>query len=234
MPKSEYFALQEEFKKLLLNTPKYTLTEFAQISGRCDENVIYMEEKFMPLFEKFVGKLRHYKIINYKQAACRLSYIQKHKYFLNKKMEKNQVANILTDKIKELKIEVAQFEEKKVDVDFQKIVELKQEINKYQEVYLQLDKYDFCLSNYYHFYHYTYLNFSFYDSIANKIQSKSSHIIKGITKRGEYIESFNIVFIDTERINQEQFYQHKEIVNYLNLFSDNLKGGIASLYWKVK
>lgn len=239
LPKAAYFALEAALEKLLSQLTPYELPQDAQLTGETNEHIIYIESAQMPLFEKFVGKLKRYKFINYGRPACALHYTTKHKYFLNKKPLQEQVKLLLIDSISEL-VEAYQECEEQVAVATEpaieqlikaKMQEIQSKKEMYQTIFAQIDSHDFALSNYYRGYAYTTLNYKYYNSKDSCFESVSEHIVKDIYSREELVlEKYNIIFIDTERISKKIPYQSKEVESYLSQFDTVVARNLQDLY----
>lgn len=255
IPKAVYFALEAELKKLLSEIVPYELSEYAQITGEVNEHIIYIEAHQMSVFEKFVGKLKRYKIINFGRPACALHYTSKHKYFLNKKPLGKQVKILLIDSISELEQDYKKCKEQYLqtvatvatepatvaqELFKNRIEEIQSKKEMYQSVLGEMDNYDFALSNYYRNYVYTTLNYKYFDgrrsdSSQNCFESVSEHIVKNIYSRGELMmEKYNIIFIDGERIEKKIPYQNKEVEHYLGQFNILLGSNLQDLYIKKR
>ena len=101
------------------------------------------------------------------------------------------------------------------------------------------DQFQFCISNYHHYYRYGYCSFRYFeDPEQTKTGTSNEHMLKytqRVVERSQepmVNERLNIIFIDTKYITRPVPYDNKLISPELETYPDRIAFGKGALYVK--
>ena len=214
-----------------INGPQHLLKEGYRIR--------YLPAQVMSSFEQFADyTFEKVKLVNYQQPAVKLSFYDKHKYWLTKSAqisylertsEINRYIALLINQRDKLSLRqldlISSVGEQRVR---QQLVDLATELNQWILIRDNPEAYELVISTYYSEYRYWYVSWKFHtDEIS--FSNGTSHLLSPIRDRSGQITDtkLNIIFIDTQAILLTHDHQHKQIANYLAGFSirsHDLKG----------
>jgi len=227
----EYHEKTRQLEEILFSqATRLTLPadEF-NIQGKADEPQEFISKREMSLFAPLADfDCRTIKLVNYGRPAISLAYFTKHKYYVDKKLHPDQIRAILFQQIQDAR---ASYNSEDVAEELKET--LLQQIDHYQDVYNHMERYQFALSNYYRFYRYSYVSFRYVQH--GLIKSANSHLIKHTIDKdsGEIlIERTNIIFVDEIALVKQATYANKEVVDFLNTFTDVIPLGKVDFYFK--
>jgi hypothetical protein len=201
----------------------------------------FVDARNQSLFEDFQHfDCRTIKLVNYGRPATRLTFFKKHKYILlkNADLTLEEKGIRITNYVNEITVKRA-IKLDRVDKltgaalsdERGQIGMLEQEIKTWKEVLLNLDQYDFAVSNYRRDYQYVTLNYK-YKSSEQDYANAQEHLLNPQRDKQGIItqQRYNIIFVDTREVNREHPHQHKEIENFLNNFPLVTQTGKQQLY----
>ena len=195
----------------------------------------FVPAQHMALFAPYHNPGQPYKnlkLINYERPAISLAFFPKHKYTIDRQVGPQQAQEVLLERREQLykrayRGELLPVQEK----ELQRIDTLLRTIRQLP------DQFQFCLSNYHHFYRYWYCSFRYFeDPEHTKTGTSNEHMLKYTesTHRttGEPVinERLNIIFVDTRYITRPVAYDNKRIDQELDTYSDRISFGRETLY----
>ena len=236
---AELLQLIETMPTLLINQPELWDINGPQHFLRQGYRIHYLPFEVMDNFAQFVGHtFEKVKLINYDQPAVKLSYYDKHKYWLTKNAQISHLERIVEVNryISLLNHQLVQLAQRQLDLISpageqrlqRQVSELDAKLNQWILIRDNPDAYELVISSYYSEYRYWYVSWKYQTDELNFTNS-TSHLLSPIRDRsGQIIDTkLNIIFIDTQAILLTHDHQHKQIADYLAGFpirSHDLKG----------
>ena len=251
----EYLNTQAALVSLLDKTPKIELVPGSHNINIIPEglNVHYISKVYMDSFELYAPyDIRTHKIVNYGTPAVELNFYWKHKYFIDTKRTEEEMASFLVNHQKDLAderkdllkaikkvytLDLSNDGKSRLLESYQSSMETLQHQQKHWEkVTDNLSNMEWVISNYEHDFHYYELGFKYWDSPLSEYISYNSHMIKNqFNNKGELIqERHNIIFVDEKAIQYPIANQHKMVEKLLASFTQQIKLGIKTIYFKDK
>ncbi|WP_381507883.1 hypothetical protein [Spirosoma flavum] len=183
-------------------------------------------EQYRPYFRP--GKpLKNLKLVNFERPAISLSFYMKHKYKLERNVSPEQVIHHLKEYRDELlnRSLVEQLSPAQTQ-DLQRNDELLRAIRKTP------DDYQYCFSNYHHYYRYWYCIFRYFaDATLTQLDSDNEHLLKHTERiKNQVHERINIIFIDPYYITRPVPQDNKFIDRELATYPTQIRQGITTLY----
>ncbi|RAJ93140.1 hypothetical protein LX87_04652 [Larkinella arboricola] len=170
---------------------------------------------------------KNLKLVNFGQPAISLSFFSKHKY----KIDRNVKALEAMRQIREHREKLFNY-----SLVGRLSIGQQQELQRTDELLRQIrddpDSFQFCFSNYHHYYMYWYCSFRFFEDDTNtQTASSMEHLLKHTERvEGKVHERLNIIFIDPQYITRPVPYDSKLIDRELATYPIQLKQGITTLY----
>ena len=200
-----------------------------------DLEYYFVSAEHMELFKPYYrpGKpFKNLKLVNFGRPAISLSFYNKHKYHLDRDTPSASAQTILQEQRDNLYAR-----------SFLESLSSKQQ-QKLQEMDLLLrairqnpDQFEFCVSNYDHYYRYWYCSFRYFeDEERTKTGTSNEHLLKHTQRTDERSkeqlinERLNIIFIDPIYITRPVAYDNKLIDRELETYTDKIRFGKATLY----
>ena len=236
---AQLLELLETIPPLLVNKPEPWDINGPQHFLKQGYRVHYLPAQVMNRFEPFADyTFEKVKLVNYDQPAVKLSFYDKHKYWLTKQAqighlertsEINRYIALLInqqDKLSQCQLDlISAAGEQRIR---QQLVDLATELNQWILIRDNPEAYELVISTYYSEYRYWYVSWKFHtDEIS--FNNGTGHLLSPIRNRSGQITDtkLNVIFIDTQAILLTHDHQHKQIANYLAGFpirSHDLKG----------
>lgn len=200
-----------------------------------DLEYYFVSAEHMHLFSPYYrpGKpFKNLKLVNYGRPAISVSFYNKHKYHLERNTPPASAQAILQEQRDNLYAR-----------SFLESLSAKQQ-QKFQEMDSLLrairqapDQFEFCVSNYDHYYRYWYCSFRYFeDDERTKTGTSNEHLLKHTQRTDERSkeqlvnERLNIIFIDPQYITRPVAYDNKLIDRELETYPDKIRFGKATLY----
>lgn len=209
-----------------------------QVSALPEESDLeyyFVPAEHMGLFRPYYrpGKpFKNLKLVNFGRPAISLTFYNKHKYKLDQGVEAESAQKIL-QKQRDLlyaRSFLDQLTPGQQD-ELQNIDSLLRAIRQ------NPDQFQFCESNYHHYYRYWYCSFRYFeDAELVKTGTANEHMLKHTQRTSEnsteqlVSERLNIIFIDTKYIARPVPYDNKLIDRELEKYTDRINFGKAALY----
>jgi hypothetical protein len=225
--------------RLLLNSFKVSLEPLShQISAlptESDLEYYFVPSEHMNLFRPYYrpGKpFKNLKLINFERPAIALTFYNKHKYKIDRGIRATTAFDILKEKRDELfnRSFLVQLTADKQQ-ELQRIDALLRAIRE------NPDQFQFCVSNYHHFYRYWYCSFRYFeDNEQIMTGSANEHMLKHTQRTDErsseqlISERLNIIFIDIKYITRPVPYDNKLIDRELETYHTHINFGKSALY----
>lgn len=240
----EYNYLLAGLSEQLLKTPKLKPNrDDWDIEGNWQEcgDIHFVDSGYMAEFATWRDfGCKTVKLINYGRPAVRMSFFSKHKYWLKKAYDltDEERDEHINDYLSSLSLAIRQLQNK---LDHQpplaqaesrrKILDAQQEIESWQRVQEQANKFELAVSTYQRGYAYLYISYKFLMP-TGEYDNASEHLLHHIRDRiGKITQSKqNVIFVNMAEINRVHPQQNKEIENYLNRFSLKSTSGPKWLY----
>ncbi len=183
-------------------------------------------ELYRPYFRP--GKpLKNLKLINFERPAISLSFYMKHKYKLDRNVPIEQVIHHLKEYRDELlnRSLVQQLSPTQMQ-ELQQNDELLRSVRKLPQ------DYQYCFSNYHHYYRYWYCTFRYFaDATLTQLDSDNEHLLKHTERiKNQVHERLNIIFIDPYYITRPVPQDNKFIDRELATYPTQIRQGITTLY----
>lgn len=240
----EYDYLLTGLLNEVAKTPKLRPNrEDWDIEGSWQEcgDIHFIDSKYMAEFALWRDfGCKTVKLINYGRPAVRMSFFSKHKYWLKKPhdLTDEERGEYVNEYIGSLIINVAQLRDKmdtlpplaRVEAQ-QRLENAQKEIESWQKIKTQPDRYEMAVSTYQRGYAYLYVSYKFllpkgeYDNATEHLLHHTRDRVGNITQTKQ-----NIIFVKTDEISRVHPQQNKEIENYLNRFSLKSSFGPKWLY----
>jgi hypothetical protein len=243
-----YYAAQRLIHKLLIELPHVEIDpQIHNVNYLPDETVYFIDKEFMDRFDRAKNiAVRDCKLINYGKPAVNVIFNSKHKYFVKKKISKTTVKPMMLSQINtletrmenlymELKEEITGGGKKKeIEKKFTYLKkEIEDQISFCKSVFVNTEEYEFAISNYYKYYNYTFVTFKYLDSGTGTLISENSHIVKNMVREGRLLKKkSNIIFIDSQALQNHCPYQNKKVESFLNDFQFKFDFGVQDLFIK--
>ncbi|AUD05357.1 hypothetical protein [Spirosoma pollinicola] len=196
-----------------------------------DLEYYFVSAEHMELFRPYhrPGKpYKNFKLVNFERPAISLTFYNKHKYQISRGIRIESALAILKEQRDNLytKSYLDQLtpgqQQKLQDID-----------NLLRAVRQTPEKFEFCSSNYEHYYRYWYCSFRFFeDTELTKTGTANDHLLKHVqaTDGQSTIERLNIIFIDPKFITRPVAYDNKLIDRELETYTEKVSYGKSSLY----
>lgn len=228
--------------RLVLNTCKTDLRPIVhQVSAlptELDLEYYFVPAQYMEMFRPYYrpGKpYKNLKLVNFERPAISLTFYNKHKYQIDRGIKPETAEAILKEQRDNLyarsfldQLTLNQ-QQKLQDVD-----------NLLRAIRLTPEKYQFCSSNYHHYYRYWYCSFRYFeDADLIKTGTANEHMLKHTQRTNErsaeqlVSERLNIIFIDPKYITRPVSYDNKLIDRELETYSEKVSYGKSSLYIRL-
>ena len=189
----------------------------------------------MDLFHPYYrpGKpYKNLKLVNFGKPAISLTFYNKHKYQLDRSIKVDAAQAILRQERDTL---YARSFLDQLSVSQQR--QLQEMDTLLRAIDQAPDQFQFCVSNYYHFYRYWYCSFRFFeDSQQLKTGTLNQHMLKHTQRTDErstqqsISERLNIIFIDPKFITRPVAYDNKFVDRELETYPQQVNFGKASLF----
>lgn len=196
-----------------------------------DLEYYFVPAEFTELFRPYYrpGKpYKNFKLINFERPAISLTFYNKHKYQISRGIRMESALAILKEQRDQLYTK-----------SFMDQLTLGQQ-QKLQEIDVLLrairqtpEKFEFCSSNYEHYYRYWYCSFRFFeDTEQTKTGTINEHLLKHVPAPNDQstIERLNVIFIDPKFITRPVPYDNKLIDRELETYPNRVSYGQSSLY----
>lgn len=227
--------------RLLLKSMALTLQPLThQVNALPDETDLeyyFIPTEHMSLFLPYhrPGQpFKNLKLINFDRPAISLTFFPKHKYTVQRDVKPQQAQEVL------LECREVLFKQSFMgaftaaqEKELQHIDTLLRSLRQ------SPDQFQFCISNYHHYYRYWYCSFRYFeDPEQTKTGTSNEHMLKYTQRVDErnrepvLNERLNIIFIDTKYITRPVPYDNKLISQELETYSDRIAFGKGALYVK--
>lgn len=201
--------------------------------------VQYITAELMPSFAEHIHTpFDRLKFVNWGKPAVRITYYDKHKYWLTKDDQLGALAKTayIQDYLNYLSAKQHKLIEKlntlppehSGQILQEKALLLGKQQQHWQQVLQNPEAYEMVVSTYYSDYRYWYVGYK-YRVDETTFDNEAVHLLSPIRESGGQIVAtkLNVIFVDTEGILLDHDYQHKEIDSYLSQFdlrSIDIKG----------
>lgn len=229
--------------RLLIKSMKMTLQPIThQVSAlpeEADLEYYFIPDQHMGLFSSYhrPGQpFKNLKLINFDRPAISLAFFPKHKYTIDRDVKPDQAQEVLQEYREQLfkRSFMGQFSPTQ-EKELRHIDTLLRSMREFP------DKFQFCISNYHHYYRYWYCSYRYFeDEGRTKTGTSNEHMLKHterdnrrVNKETIISERLNIIFIDTKYITLPVPYDNKLISQELDTYSDRISFGKAELYVKA-
>ena len=236
--KKSYQQQVLDLEELVMRTPKVFLNPLEHQTTEIPSavKIHFVDSVFMPAFELFsTFPCKTLKLVNFNRAAINLSFYEKHKYKLVKEPNREEIKDILLDKINELKEFITQGDLFSEAGLLQEKRQKRDELVNLQKILIDFEDYDFATSNYFRNYTYWYVSWR-WKLEDGKLDFASEHLLKNETDRqGRVtIEKENVIFVDMEKIIEHTPQQNKMIEDFLKTFPTRLDNGNQDIFMKPR
>jgi len=190
----------------------------------------FIPMQFMNMYEAYYrpGKpFKNLKLVNYGKPAISLSFYSKHKYYIERQTDPDEVLQHLRSHRNEL-LNRSLFEQ----LSPQQQLDLQHSDRMMRTLRDNPDAYQACFSNYHHYYRYWYCSYRYFeDATLLKNETGSEHLLKHTERiKGQVHERLNIIFIDPHYIARPVPHDHKRVDRELETFPIQIRQGITTLY----
>ena len=225
--------------RLLVNTCKIDLQPIThQVSALPVESELeyyFIPSEYMMLFRPYFrpGKpYKNFKLVNFERPAISLTFYNKHKYQIGRGVKSESALTILKEQRD--KLYNKSFLDQLTPGQQQKLQEIDILL---RAIRLTPEKFEFCTSNYEHYYRYWYCSFRYFED-EEQIQTGTAneHLLKHVPASDEQkaeqssIERLNVIFIDSKFITRPVSYDNKLIDRELETYPNKVSFGRSSLY----
>lgn len=174
---------------------------------------------------------KNFKLVNYGRPAISLSFFFKHKYTIKRDVALQEVLRHLKEHrdalLNKSLLSVLGLGEQR---------ELQQTDELLRQVREDPDAYQYCLSNYHHYYKYWYCSYRFFEDEA-KTQNASyiEHLLKHTQRvEGQVHQRLNVIFVDPYYITRPVPQDNKLIDRELETYPQRIRQGVITLYVKKR
>jgi hypothetical protein len=190
----------------------------------------FVPMQYMEIYRPYhrPGKpMKNLKLINFERPAVSLSFYTKHKYTIERNVDVDQVIDHLKNHRDELlnrslveQLSPAQMQE------------LQQNDELLRSVRQMPEGYQFCFSNYHHYYRYWYCTFRYFaDATLTQLESDNEHLLKHTERVKNLVhQRLNIIFIDPHYISRPVPYDNRFVDRELANYPTQVRQGITTLY----
>jgi hypothetical protein len=196
-----------------------------------DLEYYFVPAEYMDLLRPYhrPGKpYKNFKFVNFERPAISLTFYNKHKYQIGRGVRAESALALLKEQRDNLYAK--SFLDQLTPAQNQKL----QEIDRLLRTIRQTpEKFEFCTSNYEHYYRYWYCSFRYFeDTELTKTGTANEHLLKHKPAPNEQstIERLNIIFIDPKFITRPVPYDNKLIDRELETYPTKITYGQSSLY----
>lgn len=200
-----------------------------------DLEYYFVPAEHMELFRPYYrpGKpYKNFKLVNFERPAISLTFYNKHKYQIGRGVKAASALTILKEQRDTL------FNKSYLDQLTPGQQQKLQEIDTLLRAIRHTpEKFEFCTSNYEHYYRYWYCSFRYFeDQEEIKTGTANEHLLKHVQasdeKRSEQpsIERLNVIFIESKFITRPVSYDNKLIDRELETYTEKVSYGKSSLY----
>ena len=225
--------------RLVLTTCKIDLQPIThQVSAlpiESDLEYYFVPAPHMEMFRPYYRRGKPYKnlkLINFERPAISLTFYNKHKYQIDRGIKAETAEAILKEQRDNLY--ARSFLDQLTRGQQQKLMDID---NLLRAIRQTPEKFQFCSSNYEHYYRYWYCSFRYFeDADQIKTGTANEHMLKHTQRTDErsseqlVSERLNIVFIDPKYIIRPVSYDNKLIDRELETYTEKISYGKASLY----
>ncbi|WP_338877522.1 hypothetical protein WBJ53_32780 (plasmid) [Spirosoma sp. SC4-14] len=225
--------------RLVLNTCKIDLRpidhQVSALPDLPDLEYYFVPAEHMALFQAYhrPGKpYKNLKLVNFERPAISLTFFYKHKYQIDRGIKAETALVILQEQRDNLY--TRSFLDQLTAGQQRKLQEIDDLIRAIRQA---PDQFQFCTSNYEHYYRYWYCSYRFFeDTDQLKTGTANEHMLKHTQRTDDsntapiINERLNIIFIDTKYITRPVSYDNKLIDRELETYSDKVSYGTSSLY----
>ncbi|WP_018620756.1 hypothetical protein [Spirosoma luteum] len=188
-------------------------------------------ELFRPYYRP--GKpFKNLKLVNFERPAISLTFYNKHKYKIDRGIKPDSAHDILKEQRDNLY--ARSFLDELTPGQHQKLQDIDSLLRAIRQ---SPDQFQFCVSNYHHYYRYWYCSFRYFEDTEEiKTGTANEHMLKHTQRTDERSteklinERLNIIFIDTKYITRPVPYDNKLIDRELETYTDRVNFGKAALY----
>ena len=243
-----YAKLLSELTQLTEDVPKLTPDRNVwDIEGNwASTGAIYLvDAAHQARFEEIHSfDCRTIKLVNFGKPAARITFYQKHRYWLlkDKDMPLNQKADQIKGYVHGLAIEVETLEAKLDKMGLTKrketlsiIGEHREEIKKWRAIFDNLTNYEMAVSNYSRQYFYITVNYK-YRLPSGEYTNEQEHLLNPQRDRAGNITQprYNIIFVDPYEILRDHPYQNREVEGFLENFPVKTTTGRNTIYARLR
>ncbi|MGM9508801.1 hypothetical protein ACS5NO_13785 [Larkinella sp. GY13] len=194
----------------------------------------FVPAKYMEFYRPYYRPGQPYKnlkLVNFDLPAISLSFFSKHKYTIDRDAHPDLVMRHLREHRELL------FNRSLVgQLSSNQQRELQETNDLLRQIRNDPDAYQFCFSNYHHYYMYWYCSYRFFeDDAKTKLASSMEHLLKHTQRvAGQVHERLNIIFIDPYYITRPVPQDNKLIDRELETYPNQFKQGVTTLYVRKK
>ncbi|GAA4462981.1 hypothetical protein GCM10023189_40390 [Nibrella saemangeumensis] len=194
--------------------------------------IYFVPHQHMNLFKPYHrpgDAYKNLKLVNYERPAISLTFFVKHKYSIDRQVSREQALQYLKEYRDELfNRSFLQPLRRNQQKELQQIDDL------FRSMLRTPDIYQFCLSNYHHYYRYWYCSYRYFeDDEQTKTATANEHLLKHTQRVDDRVnERMNIVFVDTKLISRPVPYDNKLIDRELETYPQRIEIGKTALYIK--
>ncbi|GAA4461817.1 hypothetical protein GCM10023189_37750 [Nibrella saemangeumensis] len=190
----------------------------------------FVPAEHMAMFKEYnrPGKpFKNFKLVNFERPAISLSFFVKHKYTLDRNVTPDRAMEYLREHRDAL------FEQSflnPLNKDAQK--ELNEADRLLRLVRDQPEKFQFCFSNFHHYYRYWYCSYRYFEDEEQTLTaSANEHLLKHSERvKGKINERANVIFVDPEYITRPVPYDNKMADRELATYGKRFTSGTVALY----
>ncbi|PRY23497.1 hypothetical protein CLV58_14118 [Spirosoma oryzae] len=249
-PPDVYARLTIELTNLLDETPHlFVDRDNWDIEGEWNDagTIHFIDASYMDRFAQYVPfDCRTIKLINYGEPAVRITFYQKHRYWLvkdadipieEKKLHLTDYINSLIVKTEMLNDKARLSQGEKRSNLLSVIALMHEQINTWKPVLENIDMYEVALSNYGRMHFYTQINYKYWVSHEDAtLANRQEHLLNPQRDRNGNINEMrhNVVFIDSVDIQRQHAYQNKEIDKYLARFDMITDHGRSQIFARIR
>lgn len=171
------------------------------------------------------------KLVNFGRPAVSVTFFKKHKYKIEREPKPEDAVRHLTDARNELQ-DRALLEQLSAG-QLQRLQEYDQML---RQIRRQPDAYEFCFSNYHHYYQYWYCTFRYFtDATLTKLDTDNEHLLKHTERvKGQVHQRLNIIFVDPQYITRPVPFDNKLVDRDLETYTSRIEQGKTALYIRKK
>lgn len=225
--------------RIVLNTCSTTLQpiihQVSALPEEVDLEYYFVPTEHMELFRPYYrpGKpFKNLKLVNFGRPAISLTFYNKHKYKLDQGV-KPELAQEILQKQRDL-LYARSFLDQLTPGQQQQLQDIDSLLRAVRQ---NPDQFQFCTSNYHHYYRYWYCSFRYFEDVEHiQTGTANEHMLKHTQRTTEnsteqlVSERLNVIFIDTNYITRPVSYDNKLIDRELEKYTDRINFGKAALY----